>query len=87
MQTLFPDEWCGPLIHCGLWLVRSSVTDMSADFEDIELAGLSEAELAELSELIDPDVSKQARSSSIRVASCVVQRTTTRNGLLPLGSL
>ena len=28
-----------------------------ADIEDLELAGLSEAELLELGELIDPDVS------------------------------
>lgn len=35
---------------------------MSTDFEDIELAGLSEAELAELSEFMDPDVSNKHRS-------------------------
>lgn len=31
---------------------------MSADFSDIELSKLTEAELAELSEFIDPDVSR-----------------------------
>ena len=30
---------------------------MATEFDDIELAGLTEAELAELSEFIDPDVS------------------------------
>ncbi len=38
-----------------------------ADFDDIELSGLTEAQLAELSELIDPDVSVWLHTQHIPV--------------------
>ena len=40
-----------------------------ADFDDIELAGLTEAQLEELSEFIDPDVSRPQLPAGLAVIS------------------